>query len=148
MRGLCVAALVVVGCGEPEPMSPHDEYNALEARVTSECGTYERNYSPDPHNPIAEHLCGDAPNVGCMNDAISGSAIAKLTYTYYDSRGLFREQNYYAGDGVLAWIGYYERVGDETNWWYWADCTTLVAEPYELLDQTCWNLKSTGCVAR
>ena len=151
MRGMFVATIwlvvAAVGCSEPEQLTPRDEYEALEARAAMDCGTYERNYSPDD-NPIPEHLCGPAPDIACINDAIAGATIAKLTYSYFDSQGLLREHHYYAGDGGLTWVGYYQRAAGESNWWYAADCTTLLAEPYEVLDQTCWTLKSTGCVAR
>jgi hypothetical protein len=146
MRGVWIATAAIVGCGTDAELNAHDEYYALEARATLDCGGYERNYRPS--DPVPLHLCGPQPDIACMNAAISGAAIAKLRYSYLDpASGLPREQNYYAGENNLVWIGYYE-LGFREPAWYRADCERIVAEPYSEGGMTCWTLKAADCIAR
>jgi hypothetical protein len=142
-------AVALVGCGEPDEVTtnPHDQLEALEARVAVDCGVYERNYVPE-HYEFPQHLCGEAPNIACINDAIAGSAIAKLEYTYLDpASGNLRVHDYYAGDGAVTWIGFFEQTGTGINpgWWHSASCTGIEATPYEVDGMTCYKLLGVGC---
>jgi hypothetical protein len=146
MRSL-VAAIAIIGCNDSDlELTAQEEYKALEARVDVDCGTYERNYSP--FDPIPLHLCGEEPAIECVNGAIGGTAMTRMRYNYLDPVTYeVREQNYYAGDGKLVWIGYYEHEFREADW-HRGDCSAVVAEGYVYKDMTCWTLKAINCVAR
>ena len=139
--------MVCIGCtGDGPAPTARDEYYDLEARIATDCGTYERNYPTTMFPPT--DLCGAEPDVACVNNAIGGASIAHLRYSYIDPGLLLeREQNYYAGDSMLVWIGYYEVAGREPAW-HRADCGAVVVEPYSINGMPCWTLKATDCVAR
>ncbi|HEY5920165.1 MAG TPA: hypothetical protein VIV11_00785 [Kofleriaceae bacterium] len=143
MRRLCVAALVVAGCNE---LTPEQEYEALTDRVAIECGAYEVNYPVDDKRMPPMHLCGDRPNVACMNDAVAGTEIAHLLHSY---RGplpmyLLREAHYFAGDGRLVRLNYYQVGLDDPAWLRW-HCESLSTESYDVDGVTCWNFVVGGC---
>jgi hypothetical protein len=154
MRAFSLAALVVVGCAEDT--SAEHEFHELAARTTVECGLYDYNYPPDvPHPP---YLCGPQPNIGCINDAIGKPSVAHMTRSYVDAQGgelmngtaladLAREHHYFAANGKLVWIAYYE-LGLDDPGWYRRDCTGLEVTPYDLDGMTCWKFVHSNCVWR
>lgn len=144
MRGSWAAGIVVIGCGEEPPPTPREAYDALEARVETDCGVYENNTPADEVPP--PYLCGEQPDVGCINGAIAGTKIARLKYSFTDPTTLhYREWNYYAGDGKLVWIGFFERDEVGLNWWYQGECQMLTVTSFEAAGSTCWKFASLDC---
>jgi hypothetical protein len=150
MRWIWSAALVLVtGCDDAEP-TIGDEYDALEARVEVDCGTVANNYPPDANPPPA--LCGEEPDVACLNAAIESGTVARFTYLYYvwdDNyrRGLLRESEYFAADGSLVWFLFVDD-GNHDPLWYRRDCAQLVATPYAIEGNACWTLTPVECSLR
>lgn len=145
MRGCWVLSVLALGCGESE-QTPEQEYRALEARVTTDCGLYEKNYPPPPDPP--QYLCGARPNIECVNDAIGGASVARLRYSFLSIRlGLMHEEDYYAVDDKLVFIRYSE-VGLDDPAWFRHDCERLELESYDVAGMTCWKFAPTACVVR
>lgn len=149
MRGLYVLGLLLVGCGEE--LTTEQEYEELRARVTVECGSYAYNYPADGDEPPA-FLCGDQPNIACLDEALSGNAIAHLERTYVESKLswdepalLVREHHYFAVDGKIEWIAYYE-LGMDNPGWYRRECKGIAVEPMERFGTTCWHWRGIDCV--
>lgn len=144
MRDVWALAIALAACADPAPPSPREIYDDLEARITIDCGSYENNASFDDDGPPA-YLCGTQPDVACINDAIGGAAIAHLKYASVDPATLlYREQNYYAGDGKLVWVGFFDVSGRGPTW-HVAQCHELVATSVNGPQESCWKLLATDC---
>ncbi len=146
MRHLCAVAVGLAACTDPEIVSPENTYVALEDRVEIDCGTYENNASFDDGPP--NYLCGDEPNIACINAAIGGTSIAHLKHSFYDhNTGDYREQNFYAGDGKLRWIGFLAR-GERNPIWVLSECSAAVSMSVDGPGETCWKLSGADCIRR
>lgn len=150
-RWYLVGLVMLSGC--TEDLSPEEEYVELQARTTLECGTYRYNYPPDEPAPM--QLCGEQPNIACLDDALAGNQVAHLIRSYYEAKYIFeetptllaREHHYFATDGKIVWIAYYE-IGFDDPGWYRRDCSSIAVEPIELGDTTCWHWRANDCVWR
>jgi hypothetical protein len=147
MRGWPLVVLLVgavAACTEDTPPGAREIDEMLAARTEIECGSYTNNTPADEEPPW--FLCGPQPDVACMNAAIAGPKIAHLTYAYYDPATLlYRDHTYYAGDGKLVWIGFFE--GPTFPAWHYSICRELVATPYDVIEgESCWKVLATDCV--
>jgi hypothetical protein len=143
--GRVVPVVALLGaCADDVPLGPRQIEEQLAARTEIECGTYTNNTPADEDPPW--FLCGPQPDVACMNEAIAGPKIAHLTYAFYDPATLlYRDHTYYAGDGKLVWIGFFQ--GPVVHNWYQSECKELVAEPYDVVEgESCWKVHATDCV--
>lgn len=149
MRGLLLATLIVMGCDDK--ITTEQEYEELRARTTLECGSYAYNYPQSSDSPPSV-LCGEQPNIACLENAMSGNEIAHLERTFVESqlvwnepKLLAREHHYFATGGTIQWISYYE-LGMDDPGWYWRECKGIAVEPVERFGTTCWNWRGVDCV--